>query len=42
MTYDQWRELRAQGKIDEFEEWAAEPFDREDPNDPESPNFGNV
>ena len=42
MTYDQYKELRARGELDEFEAWASEPFDGEDPNDPESPNFGNV
>ena len=42
MTYDQYKELRKRGLIDEFEAWAAEPFEGEDPNDPESPNFGNV
>ena len=42
MTYDQYKELRARGELDEFEAWAAEPFEGEDPNDPESPNFGNV
>ncbi len=42
MTYDQYKEIRARGEIDEFEAWAAEPFKNEDPNDPQSPNFGNV
>ena len=42
MTCDQYKELRARGELDEFEAWASEPFDSEDPNDPESPNFGNV
>ena len=38
----QYKKMREEGLIEEFEEWAAEPFEGEDPTDPDSPNFGNV
>tara|TARA_Y100000768_G_scaffold158864_1_gene118610 strand:- start:5969 stop:8305 length:2337 start_codon:yes stop_codon:yes gene_type:complete len=42
LTYEQYKKMREEGLIEEFEEWAAEPFEGEDPTDPNSPNFGNV